>query len=297
VRKDVGIREDIDDVKYTDQTIMPRKETSINPLAKTLSDLTNKLEAVKGGRLILAFATGAMNVIPIVSGVGSGILEYRNIYASAAVNDRIAALAANIDEVSKALNDQTERLNTLFEMIEQISSRLKDYMDPIAFSKVDDMDVIAGSLLKPSVPECPQDFAASNQLDILLEERSFKNILLRLDDLPQLPVARSRLVRTKALYGLSKFEDIYVLLKKEPISALSQEELEDYIWSCFQLGYNVDATVALQHHEHNFNSSASQLFRSAVKTRFLRGTVPLWSANGIERGAFSPSLKTLSSHA
>ena len=253
---------------------MPEKGTNINLIAKTLSDLTDKLETVKGGRLILAFATGAMSAIPVVSGVGSEILEYRNIYASAAVDDKIAKLATDIEEVSKALSAQAEQLNTVFDIIEQICSKLNDYMDPVAFGKVDDMDAIAGSLLKPTIPERVQDLIASSQLDILLEEKSFQSILLRLDELPQLPLARSRLVRTKALYGLGKFEDVYVLLKKDPLGSLSQEELEDFIWSCFQLGYKPDAMTALQYHNNNFSSPASQLFRSSVKTRFLKGAFP-----------------------
>jgi hypothetical protein len=69
---------------------MQEKEIKMNPLAKTLIELTDKLQAVKGGRLLLALATGAMNAIPISAAIGSSVLEYRNLYASATTDQKIA---------------------------------------------------------------------------------------------------------------------------------------------------------------------------------------------------------------
>ena len=236
-------------------------------LGSTLASLAEKLASKRGGRLVLALASGALNLVPVA---GASIVEYKNLYASASTDERLSQLAERVKELSRVLRDHANQLELLFKLIVDICKSLNLYLGDAAVSKLEDIDTIADSLLRPPTPYATREELKLDRSEILLEEKQFGLLLALLDESPNLRTERSRLLRVKALYGLRRFKDIYIILKKEPLQSLSQEELESFIWSCFELGYIVDATQGLTYHENNFSSAAANLFRRSVQTKFAR---------------------------
>lgn len=235
-------------------------------LGSTLASLTEKLASKKGGRLVLALASGAISLVPVA---GASVVEYRNLYASASSDEGISKLAERVKELSMALEDHANKLELLFKLIVDICGSLNIYLGEDSVSKLDDMDAIADSLLRPPIPYANQEQIESDRYEILLEEKQYEFLLARLDESSELRnIERSRLLRTKALYGLQRFKDLYILLKKEPLENLTQEELESFIWACFELGYIVDATKAWAYHKKTFSSPVARLFRRSIHTRF-----------------------------
>lgn len=208
-------------------------------IGSNLVSLSDKLASVKGGRLILALATGAFNLVPVA---GVATVEYKNLYASALTNDRLSELTGRIEGISKILKEHESRMDFIVSMIFDICQSLEHYLGDTAYEKVEQMDPVADSLLRPPAPYAAPDQSKLDQLDVLLEEKQYELLLALLDEFPDLPIERSRLLRTKSFYGLGRFRDIYTLLKKESLQDLSQEELESFTWASFELGYIVDAT-------------------------------------------------------
>ena len=68
----------------------------------TLASLTERLTSVKGGRLILALAVGALELVPYG---GAAVVEYKNLYASAATNERLAQLVKRVDYLAQILKE------------------------------------------------------------------------------------------------------------------------------------------------------------------------------------------------
>jgi hypothetical protein len=242
-----------------------------NRLGLTLASLTDRLASVRGGRLVLALGTGALNFVPVVGGAaGAAIVEYKNLYASASTNQRLSQLSDRVEQLSEALQKHTEQLDLLFNMIVDICQSLNVYLGDAAISKLDDLDPIAYSLLRPPAPHTTTEESRVNQLEVLLEEKQYELLLALLDEFPDLRAERSRLLRAKALYGLGSFGTLYALLRKEPLQSLSQEELESFIWASFELGYIVDATQGFLHHEKIFSSPTANLFRISIRAKFGR---------------------------
>ena len=239
-------------------------------LGTTLASLAERLASVRGGRLVLALGTGALSAIPVA---GTAVLEYKNLYAAALTNDKVAQLAEGVDQVSRALQDHDSQLDLLFELIVGVCELLDYVLGPTALSKVDDLDQVADTFFRPDPRYADPTESSVDFLQTLLDERNYAQLLNLLDDLPNLNPERSRLLRTKALYGLKSFDELYVLLLKVPLNNLTQEELEDFIWSCFELGNTVDAARAMRHHEDNLASPAAKLFRLSAWARFARRKV------------------------
>lgn len=243
-------------------------------LGTTLASLAERLASVKGGRLILALGTGALSAIPVAgTAVGAAGLEYRNLYAAALTNERVAQLAERVEEVSRALQEHDSQLDLLFEMIVGVCELLDYSLGSAVSSKVDDLDQVADTLFRPDPRYVNPTQSSVDHLQTLLDERNYAQLLNLLDDLPDLPSERYRLLRTKALYGLESFDELYVLLRKVPLNNLSQEELEAFVWSCLELGNTVDAARALRHHEANLAAPAAKLFRLSARARFAGRTV------------------------
>ena len=234
-------------------------------LGSALASLAEKLASQRGGRLVLALASGALSLVPVA---GASVVEYKNLYASASTDERLSQLAEHVGQLSRMLQSHANQLELLFKMIVDICKSLNLYLGEDAVSKLEDIDAIADSLLRPPTPYVTPEELKLDRSEILLEEKQYELLLALLDESPELRIERSRLLRTKALYGLRRFKDIYILLKKEPLQSLSQEELESLIWACFELGYIVDATQGLIYHEKAFSSPVANLFRRSIKTRF-----------------------------
>lgn len=234
-------------------------------IGSNLASLSDKLASVKGGRLILALATGALNLVPVA---GAATVEYKNLYASALTNDRLSELTGKIESVSKDLREHESQIDLIVSVIIDICHSLEHYLGDTAYEKVEQMDPVADSLLRPPAPYVAPDQSKLEQLDVLLEEKQYELLLALLDEFPDLPIERSRLLRTKSFYGLAKFRDIYTLLKQESLQDLSQEELEAFTWASFELGYIVDATKGLTYHERIYSSPAANLFRISIKKKF-----------------------------
>ncbi len=252
---------------------MPRDNEQKNPVAEGIASLVNELSSVKGGRLVLALALGVLSVVPVAGAVAAAAVEYKNLYAEAEVNGQLGELRARIDELGNKLRDHASQLNLLFDLIVEISTSLKDYLGSAALSKVEEMDSVAGSTLAP--PSNAASYTPSPELESLVEEKDFDNLLAILDGLPETSSDRARRLRTKALYGLHRYTDLYALIIKEPLSSLTQEELEALIWSCFEIGYTPDGTKAFRYHEEHHRSTTAHFFRLSVKSRFARKVQPL----------------------
>ena len=153
-------------------------------------------------------------------------------------------------------------------MISDICQSLKHYLGDIAYETVEQIDPVVYSLLRPPAPYAAPDQSKLDQLDVLLEEKQYELLLALLDEFPDLPIERSRLLRTKSFYRLGRFRDIYTLLKKESLQDLSQEELESFTWASFELSYIVDATKGLTYHEKIYDTPAANLFRISIKKKF-----------------------------
>lgn len=235
----------------------------------TLASLADKLASLRGGRLVLALGTGAMNFVPVAgAAVGAAVVEYKNLYASAATNERLSQLSDRIEELAKTLQEHTDHLDILFNMISDICQSLQLYLGEAAILKLDDLDHIADSLVRPPAPYTVPEESSLDQLEVLLEEKQYELLLALLDEYTHLRVERSRALRTKALYGLGRFEALYTLLRKETLQNLSQEELECFIWASFELGYTIDATQAFTYHEKTFSSPTANLFRISLRAKF-----------------------------
>jgi hypothetical protein len=234
-------------------------------LGSALASLAEKLASQRGGRLVLALASGALSLVPVA---GASVVEYKNLYASASTDEKLSQLAEHVIQLSRILQDHANQLELLFKMIVDICNSLNLYLGDAAVSKLEDIDIIADSLLRPPTPYVTKEELKLDRSEILLEEKQYGLLLALLDESPNLRTERSRLLRVKALYGLGRFNDIYITLKKEPLQSLSQEELESLIWACFELGYIVDATQGLLYHEKAFSSPVANLFRRSIKTRF-----------------------------
>ena len=232
-----------------------------------LASLAEKVASKRGGRLVLALASGALNLVPVA---GASIIEYKNLYASASTDERLSQLAERVIELSGTLREHANQLELLFELIVDICKSLDLYLGEAAVSKLEDIDSVADSLLRPPTPYATREELKLDRAEILLEEKQYELLLALLDESPNLRADRSRLLRVRALYSLRRFRDIYIILKKEPLQSLSQEELESFIWSCFELGNIVDATQGLTYHERNFSSAVAILFRQSVQTKFSR---------------------------
>jgi len=234
-------------------------------VGQNLASLSDRLASVKGGRLILALATGVFNLVPVA---GAATVEYKNLYASALINDSLSELTEKIKDISKVLKEHENRIDFIVSMISDICQSLEHYLGNIAYATIEQIDPVADSLIRPSAPYAAPNQSKLDQLDVLLEEKQYELLLALLDEFPDLPIKRSRLLRTKSFYGLGRFRDIYALLKKESLQDLSQEELESFTWASFELGYIVDATKGLTCHEKMYGTTAANLFRISIKKKF-----------------------------
>lgn len=230
-----------------------------------LVQLTEKLSSVKGGRSILALATGVINFIPVA---GASAIEYRNLHASAATSVKLAEFAKRIEKISKDIKNHEVRLDSLFDLVVELTKSLPSYIDSVAIEKLDDIDTIAGSLLRPPSPYSPVDVPGDEQLDLLVEERNFDLLLILIDEYPRIPEERKRLLRVKAYYGLKRFQDVYKLLVSLPLESLTRDEIEYFIWSCFEIGYKVHGTKALKQYNKLYTSRLTKLFNLSIKKRF-----------------------------
>jgi len=249
-------------------------------LGTTLASLAGKLTSVRGGRLLLALATGALSNVPVASALGTAVIEYKNLYAAAATDERLSELGDQVEEIERALRDHTDQLDLLFTMIFNLAGILANYLGEAAASKIEDLDRVADSLLRTPSPNALPAQSTIEQFRVLLNEKQWESVLAFLDEDTRINAERSRLYRTKALYGLGRFKEVYTLLRNEALDKLSQEELECFIWASFEIGYIVDGTQAISYHRRNCLSASANLFRLSVQARFAKKSVNSRSENG-----------------
>lgn len=229
----------------------------------SVAQLAEKLTDVRGGRLLLALATGVVNLVPVI---GSTAVEYKNLYAAAATNASVAALQVEVQTITKALEEHSGQLEQHYLMIEQVGNRLQEFLGEDALSKVQDLDQIADAFLRPNTLQQESPIVLDD-LDSLLDEQKYEQLLNILDEI-DLTSRRARLLRTKALTGMEAYTDLYILLRREDPNSLTQEELESFIWSCFHCGYMPDGVQSLRIHITNFRGLPAELFRKAVHSKF-----------------------------
>jgi len=217
---------------------------------------------------LLALATGALSSVPVAAALGTAVIEYKNLYAAAATDERLSEVSDRVEEIGRALQDHTDQLDLLFAMIFGLAEILANYLGEAAASKIDDLDRVADSLLRTPTNYALPAQSTIDQLQVLLNEKQWESVLAFLDEDTRIFAERSRLYRTKALYGLARFKEIYTLLRKEAFDQLSEEELECFIWASFEIGYIADATHALSYHRKNYVSPPANLFRLAIQAKF-----------------------------
>ena len=94
-------------------------------------------------------------------------VEYKNLYASALTNDGLSKLTGRIEDISKVLKEHESRMDLLVSMIFDICQSLEHYLGDTAYEKVEQMDPIADSLLRPPAPHAaPAAVDASAPLTI-----------------------------------------------------------------------------------------------------------------------------------
>ena len=230
-----------------------------------LAKLADKLQTVRGGRFILALATGVINLVPVA---GSATVEYKNLHAAAATDEQIGRLANDIASLESELANHGERIDDLFSMVTEIASRLQGQLGAEALEPAWAFDDVADALLRPAAPTASvrEPIADASRL---VDEGLFEPALAALDGQPAYRTDL-RIVRLRALGGLGRYRVVYGLLRKESTDSLVPDEHEMFIWACFELGFHPEGIAALREYEAGHKDRRAKLFALSVKTRFRR---------------------------